>query len=128
MEPIKLKTTTHAQNKQDSNLILQRFIEACEQMDVSSFEPLIDEDAIFQDTDKYRFLASWKGIIDNVRSKGISQLVAKEGQCQFCLRGHKTYEFHSQEGLQFAYIVETKRDLVKDIYVCQASSGLLVNN
>ena len=40
----------------ESTLIVQKFIDACMLLDVSIFEPFMNEDDNFEDKDKYRFL------------------------------------------------------------------------
>ena len=61
---IKLKMTEQAQAENKSLVVMNTFVEACLNLDASIFEPLIEEDQLFQDLDKYRFLQSMKNIFE----------------------------------------------------------------
>ncbi len=58
-----LKTTidfSKNADKKHSNLIIQKFIECCINLDASIFEPFMIEVVVFQEMDKYSFLLSLK--------------------------------------------------------------------
>jgi hypothetical protein len=76
-EVIKLKLTEQAKAKNQSQVIMDTFIEACMQLDASIFEPLIDEDQLFQDLDKYLFLHSLKQLFDSVKAKELYDMELK---------------------------------------------------
>ena len=70
-ELIKLKIKT----KSNSVLIKETFLKACQNLNASLFEELIDEEQYFQELDKYRFLDSMKTQFDYLITKGIKSTV-----------------------------------------------------
>lgn len=64
---IKLK----AKPESDSAYIKETFLKACQKLDASIFEPLIDEDEYFEELDKYRFLQSMKSQFDYLKGLGL---------------------------------------------------------
>lgn len=127
MELIKLKTK-EGTTTTDSDRIEQTFINACLELNVSLFEPMVAENTYFEDKDKYRFLQSLKELFENVEGQTLS---LKYGTCGLCRRGCKTYGFHSSEKvhgytinrIEFAYMIEKKDGHITDIYKCNDSSG-----
>jgi hypothetical protein len=123
---IKLKVNQQNQNSQSAKAIKETFIKACTSLDASLFEPLIDEEQVFENLDKYRFLDSMKTRFDNLKSKGVTEVFFKKGACRFCMVGNKTYEFYSDKDfqtLEFAYAIVEKFTLVTDIFICRMSTG-----
>lgn len=122
---IKLKFSTDTMNTGKWQIVHEKFIEACTQLDASIFEPYIHEDAIFEDMDKYRFLQSLKDNFDRRKRIGVKQTELRYGNCLGCQHGHQTHEFYNKDSYCFSYIV-IKDDLgrVSDIFQCSLSSGL----
>ncbi len=124
IELIKLKVKKEASIGKPAQKIINKFIEACLALDCSIIEPMINEDQFFEDIDKYRFLASLKQQFDWAISRGAKDVIMKKGKCRLCSIGHSTYEFYSNQNThEFAYIINTKNDEVKDIFLCNMSSG-----
>ena len=124
MELIKLKVKEVAAKGDTAKRIIDSFIESCIKLDASIIEPLILEDNIFDDLDKYRFLAFLKGQFDYAMSIGLKETIMRKGKCQLCIIGHSTFEFCGEDGkIRFAYIIEEKEGEVKNIFNCNASSG-----
>ena len=124
MELIKLKVKSESINKESSTKITEKFIAACMSLDASIFEPLIEEDAIFDDLDKYRFLADLKSLFQTLKDSGIEETIMKTGSCELCILGHPSYEFYCEKNLiRFAFVVEIQKGLVKNVFRCNGSSG-----
>lgn len=117
-EAIKLKLKTNQVTK--DSYIESKFIQACENLDASIFEPLIEEEQYFDDLDKYRFLQQLKDIFDNVKSKDITKTKAVLGECGLCYPGHETLNFISKEK-EFAYLVHKEDGNIIDIMRCNMS-------
>ena len=121
-ELIKLKIKT----KSNSVLIKETFLKACQNLNASLFEELIDEEQYFQELDKYRFLDSMKTQFDYLITKGIKSTVMKRGVCKMCYLGEKVYEFYSdlnQDKPVFAYNIKEDKGKIKDIFRCNFSDG-----
>jgi len=122
-EVIKLKLTEQAKETNQSQLVMDTFIEACIKLDASLFEPLIDEDQMFQDRDKYRFLQSIKDVFDSIKAKQITQVELNLSTCNGCEMGHVSHEFYSNGEFQFAYILMMKDGVLFDIFRCNYRAG-----
>ncbi|WP_421808699.1 hypothetical protein [Flagellimonas sp.] len=124
MELIKLKVKKKAAIGDITRIITKSFIEACINLDTSIIEPLIEEEAYFDDLDKYRFLAFLRAQFDSAKEQGLKRMIVKTGQCEICLKGHLTYEFYGNRPKpRFAYVIEIVNGEVKNIFNCNASSG-----
>ena len=127
-EITKLKLTNHSRSEKKTDIVVATFIDACEKLDASLFEPLIEEeDQMFEDLDKYRFLESLKNVFDGVKANKAISVTLRKGACKGCQNGHDTHEFFSKNGFEFAYILE--RDAngeLEDIFKCAMSSGYLI--
>ena len=124
MELIKLKVKPEASKGNAAEEITNKFIEACIQLDASIIEPLLNEDQYFDDLDKYRFLDFLKGQFEAARAIGLNRTILHHGTCGLCEIGHSTYEFFGEDGkIRFAYIIEKKKNEIKNIFNCNASSG-----
>ena len=126
-EITKLKLTNHSRSEKKTDIVVATFIDACEKLDASVFEPLIEEDQMFEDLDKYRFLESLKNVFDRAKANKSSSVTLRKGACKGCQKGHDTHEFFSKNGFEFAYILE--RDAngeLEDIFECAMSSGYLI--
>ena len=124
-ELIKLKV------KQTSNsqYIKETFLKACQNLDASIFEPLIDEDEYFESLDKYRFLQSMKEQFDYLKENGLEKVEIVMGTCKLCYTGEKVYEFYKEPSKgkpAFAYNIQEQEGKVKDIFRCNFSDVIFV--
>ncbi|MCL5246523.1 hypothetical protein M4I21_11925 [Cellulophaga sp. 20_2_10] len=123
-ELIKLKIKSEATTGESAQKIISHFIKACLSLDCSILEPLIDENQYFEDLDKYRFLASVKQQFDWAIARGATDITMKQGKCGMCVLGHSTYEFYGNRTKpEFAYIINTSKNGIQDIFLCNLSSG-----
>jgi hypothetical protein len=110
-----------------SNEVISKFIESCQKLDASIFEPFIDEEEYFQNLDKYRFLQSLKDEFDRVKEMGIKSMVLIMGKCESCYPGQDSYQFYGKNVIpEFSYVIHKKDGDVSDILMCNSSSGALV--
>ena len=124
---IKLKLKQEITSRTDLDKIKTIFIKACENLDASIIEPLIDEDQYFQELDKYRFLQSLKDEFDTWIHKGFAKTIMIESTCNGCHLGHKAYQFHTDKLTPaFAYIIHEEEDKTIDIFMCNRSKGMQV--
>jgi hypothetical protein len=123
-ELIILKVKTNALSNESEELVLSRFLEACVNLDASIFEPMIEEDQIFEEKDKYRFLDSLKSRFEASRNRGNEKVVIKTGKCQMCHPGSDVYEFYGKKDTpEFAYILHKENGRIEDIFLCNLSTG-----
>ncbi|GAA4932879.1 hypothetical protein GCM10023314_01600 [Algibacter agarivorans] len=121
-ELIKLKI----KSKTNSQFIKETFIKACQNLDASIFEPLIDEDQYFEELDKYRFLQSMKTQFDYLKGEGIKEVKLVMGKCEMCFIGAKVHEFYVKPNIgkpAFSYNIQEENGEIKDIFRCNLSSG-----
>jgi hypothetical protein len=118
-----LTTTPAYRKKQESSVILEKFIEALTNLDISVFEPYVQEEHVFEDLEKYEFLELMKSRIDRAREEGVKRFTMVESTCHGCQLGHKTYEFHHQNRSRFAFVVLFEKGEVSEIFRCTFSNG-----
>ncbi|MBQ0767912.1 MAG: hypothetical protein KBT58_01360 [Bizionia sp.] len=122
---IKLKLKANVSTGKSAQHIKNTFIKACQSLDASIFEPLIDEDQNFQDLDKYRFLQSMKVEFDSWKEEGFKQTTMIKGHCEGCHCNHKVYQFYTNKLTPaFAYIIHKENNQIEDIFACNLSSGM----
>jgi hypothetical protein len=124
MKTIQLKLTKRSVERKLGATVLEHFIKACQSLNASVFEPYIEEDQVFEDVDKYRFLQLMKEQFERCEVVGITKLQVKEGKCMGCQRGKTTYEFFDGPQMRFAYVVLYSDKEVSDIFQCQHSSSV----
>lgn len=125
---IKLTIKSEANSGEPAQKIISHFIKACLNLDCSVLEPMIDEDQYFEELDKYRFLASLKQQFDWAIARGASNITMRKGKCEMCVIGHITYEFYGSKAKpEFAYIINTNKKGIRDIFLCNESSGYLTD-
>lgn len=126
-ELIKLKVKKVAATGNMANFIESKFIECCEKLDASIFEPLIREEQYFQELDKYRFLQSVKDEFDRLKLLGIFKTVMIDGICNGCHLGHKAVQFYGKRPIpEFSYIIHKENWEIEDIFMCNLSNGMQV--
>ena len=110
----------------NSELIIQKFVESCVKLDASIFEPYIQEDAIFQDKEKYLFLASLKKVFDKFRNSinGEIPIEVTDDVCKGCSFGKPIKIFTISPSVKnpwlkrFGYVIDVEDGHLKDIYQC----------
>ncbi|MFD2726284.1 hypothetical protein [Hyunsoonleella rubra] len=119
---IKLKVKSESSCK----YIKETFLKACQNLDASIFEPLIDEDQYFEELDKYRFLHSMKEQFDYLKENGLERVHIVIGTCKMCYTGERVYEFYKEPNKgkpAFAYNIQEENGHIKDIFRCNYSDG-----
>ena len=121
---IKLNVKKGSSSGKAAQQIIAKFIEACLNLDCSIIEPLIKEDEYFEELDKYRFLASLKEQFDWAVARGANTIRMQRGKCEMCVLGQSVYEFYGDKKTpEFDYVINIKREVIKDIFLCNVSSG-----
>lgn len=117
---------THPGNLESSGMIIQKFKEACMQLDAGIIEPYIEEDSFFQDKEKYLFLADLKMLFDRYKKHGASPVTVKvsEGSCKGCSFG-KPVSIFTLSGVsgktvfpRFGFVIDLENGILKDMYQC----------
>ena len=126
---IHLKTSESFRQKAPSNqseVIINAFIDSCKALDASIFEPYMEEDNVFEEKDKYRFLADLKALFDSFKElKPVAvKFTVEDGICQGCDNG-KGLKIFNIKGWgrmlftdQFAFVFERENGLLIDIFRC----------
>jgi hypothetical protein len=78
----------HIDVKQSKNVI-DKFIESCLHLDASIFEPLMEEEDVFETKEKYRFLTDLKRLFDKgmTLTKGNFRVNVEDRTCKGCSLG-----------------------------------------
>ncbi|HUM64444.1 MAG TPA: hypothetical protein PLV32_01290 [Chitinophagaceae bacterium] len=138
MTTIHLRSRIQFREQQDLNqsqLVISKFIEACISQDASIFEPYMQEDDVFEDKEKYLFLAQLKDLFSEIKSEmPVPYYVAvRDSECCGCPEGKgklvKHFELKhrlSHKVLDgFAFIIDTENGILKDIFRCYDYAGCL---
>jgi hypothetical protein len=123
-------TTTHSFQKEissnQSEKIVEAFIESCKGLDASIFEPYMEENKVFEIKNKYLFLASLKTLFETFKKNkptGVA-VVVNDGICKGCKYGKsvKVFSVNGSDSIKykdrFAYVIEVERGILKDIFRC----------
>jgi hypothetical protein len=119
----------------ESQVVVDKFIEACVNLDVSIFESYMDEDKdVFEDKDKYRFLEKLHGMFEDYRKATFDDFEVTNitTECKGCSMGQRVEQFkiYSVESAktigEFGYLIEIEDGFLKDIYLCNFYSGIKV--
>ena len=130
METIYLKTSSSFVEHEDVNkskIVVEKFIESCLQLDASTFEPYMHEEDVFEDTEKYKFLAELKGLFEKSRLKANSDIKVSitNEKCRGCDGGESVLNFELRQGennlpfTEFGFRIETENGILKDIHRCR---------
>ena len=133
-ELITLKTTVGFREKStvsNSKLVIDKFIEACLHLDASIFEPFMNEDDVFQEKDKYRFLAELYRIFDDYEHATVGDFYVdrKTTICNGCNKGNTVAHFSVYNGTsgeyvgEFGFGFEFKGNILSDISRCHRFIG-----
>ena len=123
-ELIKLKFKQESVSVKKRNDVVNAFIDACCKLDPSIFEPFMEEDDVFEDLSKWDFMTEFRDRLWSHSSDDVKKLYPRLGKCKGCKCDTQTHEFYDiKDKFKFAYLIEKEDDIVKDIYVCNLSSG-----
>lgn len=129
METIHLKTSKSFIEREDFNQskkVIDKFIESCMQLDISIFEPYMHEDDVFEDKEKYMFLADLKRSFDKIRNLTQSDfdITIENRKCNGCRLGKTVKHFevfnnktNSYIG-SFGFLIDVENGMLKNIYRC----------
>ncbi len=134
MNTIYLTTSSIFIQKQDipySQIIINKFVESCLKLDVSIFEPYMHEDDVFEDKEKYSFLAQLHRMFDEFARDTLDDFTVsiKETVCNGCLKGQPVKHFKVSNNAtkkpldEFAFMIEVEKGILKDIYRCYDFKG-----
>ncbi len=135
-EVIHLTTSESFQKEAPTNQserIVDAFLESCKALDASIFEPFMEEENVFQNKNKYLFLASMKALFDSyMDNKALFfNVTVVDGTCKGCKYG-KAIKAFSVKGWgrtifndKFAYVIEMEKGILKDIFRCNYFSSKL---
>ena len=120
----RLFQTHHAGSRSDE--IINAFVQSCLKLDACIFESFMEEEEVFEDKDKYLFLASLKNLFDEIRNNDslFYSVKVTDDSCRGCSLG-KPVKIFSYKGFgkyittgKFGYLVEMEDGILKDIYRC----------
>ncbi len=119
------------QNTSYSEIIANKFIDSCLKLDASIFEPYMHEDDVFEDKEKYNFLAQLHGMFDEFARHAFNDFTVKvnDSICKGCVEGQPVKHFKVFNSIakkplhEFAFMVEVDNGLLKDIYRCYDYKG-----
>lgn len=134
MNTIHLTTSSkfiQEQNVPYSQTIIAKFVECCLKLDASIFEPYMHEDDVFEDKEKYTFLAQLHGMFDEFARDTLDDfsVALKDTFCKGCLQGQPVKHFKVTNNLtkipldEFAFMIEVQDGVLKDIYRCYDFKG-----
>ncbi len=129
MQTIHLKTSKSFIEREDfsqSKKVIEKFIESCLQLDISIFEPYMDEDDVFEDKEKYMFLGDLKRSFDNIRNLAESDfnITIEDRKCNGCSLGKmvKHFEVFNNKANSyigsFGFLIDVENGILKNIYRC----------
>lgn len=120
----------HKHNSKYSQILIDKFIECCLKLDASIFEPYMTEDDVFEDKEKYSFLAQTKEMFNEVKSKSLDdfKVEVQNTTCKGCSTGDPVFHFrvatiNKIPVDEFAYLIDVKDGILKDIYRCYDYNG-----
>ena len=125
-----LKTSTSfvkKENKTHSQLVIDKFIESCLHLDASIFEPYMSEDDVFEDKEKYKFLAEMKDLFDSSKFKTDYNFTVSftNEKCMGCEKGKPVLNFEVMfagsklKVGDFGFLIDIENGILKDIYRCK---------
>lgn len=109
-----------------SQLVIEKFIEACVNLDASLFEPYMNEDDVFNSLGKYEFLAELKDLFEYSQFKtdyNFNVNMTNEQYDEFDIeRSVLNFEVRFAGTIlsvgDFSYCIEMENGNLKDIYRC----------
>ena len=126
---IHLKTKESFQLRQDhleSKEVIDKFIESFLNLDISILEPYISEEDVFENLDKYRFLAMINTTFKKYRevSHGNFKVINNTTTCQFCSFGKRVehFEIYNTQTKKLIYevgmLIDEQDGILVDIFHC----------
>ncbi len=134
MNTIHLTTSSKFIQKQNipySQIIIDKFIESCLKLDASIFEPYMHEDDVFEDKEKYTFLAQLHGMFDEFARHAFNDftVTVNDSICKGCVKGQSVKHFKVFNSIakkplhEFAFMIVINDGILKDIYRCYDYKG-----
>jgi len=131
---VSIKTTQKFwlnQNTALTDKIVNAFVQSCIQLDASIFEPFMNEEDVFEDVEKYSFLAVMHRMFDDLRRFTMDDFYVevKDTTCKSCFVGKSVKHFEVFNGAtkqyeaDFAYLIDIEKGVLKDIYKCYEYVG-----
>ncbi|MGI8582397.1 MAG: hypothetical protein ACR2KX_09375 [Chitinophagaceae bacterium] len=113
-------------NKTYSQLVIDKFTEACMHLDASIFEPYMNEDDVFEDLEKYKFLVELKDLFDYSQFKTDYNFSVNltNKKCKGCQKGKPVLNFEvvfagtKLPVGEFGFLIDGEDGILKDIYRC----------
>ena len=101
-------------------------VESCKALDVSIFEPYMEENNVFENKNKYLFLGNLKTLFETFKKDKPTSLtvVVNDGICKGCKYGKsvKMFSVNGSDSVKykdrFAFVIEKENDILKDIFRC----------
>lgn len=113
-----------------SQLIIDKLIESCIELDISIFEPYINEEDIFEDKEKYSFLAEIHDYFDEAKKVTSSNFVvtSRNSVCEGCINNKpvkhfQVFDSNNIQKTEFAFAIQIEDGILKDIYRCFSFEG-----
>ncbi|MCO5725547.1 hypothetical protein [Robiginitalea marina] len=82
------------QQQERAELLREKFIEACENLNARIIEPHLEEEDVFMGLDKYRFLAFIQKHFEQAKKANRGKLVMVKKYCGACHPNNSTMEFY----------------------------------
>lgn len=105
---------------------INKFLESCVDLDASIFEPYMREEDVFDDKDKYRFLADLKNLFDKTKmlaGKDFNVIIG-DRNCKGCSLGRIVKHFVVVDNKtnryvgSFGFLIDAEDGMLKNIYRC----------
>ena len=113
-----------------SQLIIHKLIESCIALDISIFEPFMNEEDIFEDKEKYDFLPEIRDYFHEVRKVTSSNFVVtcRNSVCEGCIKNKpvkhfQVFDSNNIQKREFAFAIQIEDGILKDIYRCFSFEG-----
>ena len=114
------------ENQSYSQLVVDKFIESCLHLDASIFEPYMEEDDVFEELEKYKFLAELKDLFEYSRLKTDYDFTVSMSneKCMGCASGKPVVNFEVRFANSkllagdFGFLIDKENDILKNIYRC----------
>lgn len=105
--------------------IKEAFITACEKLDITAIEKVLTEDDLFENKNKWEFLAKYKARFDKIKhEKGITKLISGDAKCGNCYLGKNVVSFTDTDNkIYFGFLFREEDGVIVDIWECNWFDG-----
>lgn len=110
---------------EQSKLVIDQFIQSCLSLDAGIFEPFIQENEVFQEQNKYEFLADLKRSFDLTRKRANDSFTVElsNDTCRACFIGHRVHVFTTYNSAgemieRNGFVIQEIDDILIDISRC----------